>query len=97
MKFQFKNPEQFSHDPQTLMVSMDVFKVADGFCEHYRDGRLRATVALENWQGYCVAVPAAARANLIEIESALNTQNGGEEVDTKLSDDPSIGFNSLAF
>jgi len=87
MKFSFKNPEQTSVNSRTYELEFNVFDCHDGFVDHYINGKLRATVPLENWDGYCDYVPAARTAVLVEVSEVLPVESVGTIPQTNSAQD----------
>lgn len=67
MKYQFKAPDQFTVNPVTFEMEMNVFSAHDGYVEHFINGRIRALVPFENWGAYALAVKAARDACLVQV------------------------------
>ena len=74
MKFEFKNPEQLTVNKNSYAMEFNVFAGHDGYIDHYINGQLRASVALEGWNDYCDCVPAARAACLMETVPEIATE-----------------------
>ena len=80
MKFTFKSPEQVSIG-NDYTIEMRVFSAQDGYIEHYINGKLRATVAIEHWGDYCRSVPAADKAQLVEVVESVAVNTAENSID----------------